>query len=323
MLVQIGLPVKNGEKNLSRALASLLDQSHSNIQILVSNNGSTDQTLAIARDFALRDPRVRVLDGERGGQLDNFAFVLEQSSAPVFMWAAHDDMWGPNFVSNGLSAIKSGYDYFMPQWWAGDIHEGKGWTPNGHPLSFISDDEPYRRVIQLLNLRHDVLPDNMLYSIFRSEPLKACFFEWFSRTRFPSERELSGFFNAVICASMRGVTSETIMFFKDTPWHASLAPLKAIYTTPLGLPTDKKGTSRLLRFKQRKNVSQSLQIDGLIHLVIEFPELANSLFRIFFEQSLTVGEHYLVQDMDELMLYAFEELNTWPLETRLKPSGNV
>lgn len=323
MLVQIGLPVKNGEKLLSRALTSLLDQSYSNIQILVSNNGSTDQTLAIARDFALRDPRVRVLDGERGGGVDNFAFVLEQSSAPVFMWAAHDDMWGPNFVSSGLSALKSGYDYFMPQWWAGDIHEGKGWTPDGHPLSFISDDEPYRRVIQFLNLRHDVLPDNLLYSVFRSEPLKACFFEWFSRTRFPSERDLGGDLYAQICASMRGVTSETIMFFKDTAWHASLAPLKARYTAPSGLPTEQKGTSRLLRFKWRKSVSQSLQIDGLIQLVIAFPELANSLFRIFLEQSLVVGEHYLVPDMDELLLYAFEELETWPLETKLKLSGNV
>lgn len=99
-LVSIGLPVYNGEKYLARALDSLLAQDYSNIEFIVSDNCSTDNTRAICAGYAQRNPRVRLSATERNiGATGNFERVLKQAKGEYFMWAACDDYWLPTFVS--------------------------------------------------------------------------------------------------------------------------------------------------------------------------------------------------------------------------------
>ena len=50
-LVSIGLPVFNGEKSLAQALDALLDQDYSNLEVIISDNGSTDRTSEICEEF--------------------------------------------------------------------------------------------------------------------------------------------------------------------------------------------------------------------------------------------------------------------------------
>ena len=63
-LVSIGVPVYNGERLLGRTLESLLAQTYTHLEIIISDNASTDSTPAIAREFADRDPRVRYVRNE-------------------------------------------------------------------------------------------------------------------------------------------------------------------------------------------------------------------------------------------------------------------
>ena len=56
--VSVGLPVYNGEKYLRQALESLLSQSHANIELIVSDNASTDATERICLEVAAKDKRV-------------------------------------------------------------------------------------------------------------------------------------------------------------------------------------------------------------------------------------------------------------------------
>ena len=58
-LVSIGLPVFNGEKSLSQALETLLNQDYRNLEIIISDNGSTDRTPAICEEFLQKDARVK------------------------------------------------------------------------------------------------------------------------------------------------------------------------------------------------------------------------------------------------------------------------
>ena len=64
--VSIGLPVFNGEQFLPEAVDSLLRQTYSDFELVISDNGSTDCTETICRDYAAKDRRVRYY---RGGQL--------------------------------------------------------------------------------------------------------------------------------------------------------------------------------------------------------------------------------------------------------------
>src|SRR5436190_16408814 len=90
--VSIGLPVYNGEKYLPGTLDSLLSQDHEDLELIISNNASTDRTEEICREAAARDPRVRYYrNGTNIGATPNWHRVLALARGEFFKWAMHDD----------------------------------------------------------------------------------------------------------------------------------------------------------------------------------------------------------------------------------------
>ena len=88
----IGLPVRDGAQFLSAAIDSLLKQTFTDFELILSDNASTDATEQICQDAA-RDPRVRYHRfDENVGASRNFNFVLEEATGEYFKWAAHDDV---------------------------------------------------------------------------------------------------------------------------------------------------------------------------------------------------------------------------------------
>jgi glycosyltransferase involved in cell wall biosynthesis len=101
------MPVYNAERLLPKALDCLLAQTHREFELLISDNASTDGTPDIGRSYAARDPRIRyVRHTENHGPAWNFAYVLEHSRHPYFMWAAHDDLWEPPFAAELLALLE-------------------------------------------------------------------------------------------------------------------------------------------------------------------------------------------------------------------------
>lgn len=106
--VSIGMPVYNAERYLRRALDALLAQDFRDFELIVSDNGSTDDTEAICRVYAGRDARIRFIrHRENRGSLWNFAHVLEQAQGEFFLWAAHDDVYAPTFISKCLARLRA------------------------------------------------------------------------------------------------------------------------------------------------------------------------------------------------------------------------
>ncbi len=109
--VSIGLPVYNGALHLPEALDSLLSQRFTDFEIILSDNASTDGTEAICRAYAAKDARIRYVRQEENiGPTANFNFVLSQSVAPYFMWAAHDDFWEPDFLGEMVAILDARAD---------------------------------------------------------------------------------------------------------------------------------------------------------------------------------------------------------------------
>ena len=105
--VSVGLPVFNGARFLSRALDSLLAQRGVDLELVICDNASTDETPAIANAYAARDPRVRVQRSETNlGVERNFARALKSASGDYFMWAACDDWWAPDFAARLVTALE-------------------------------------------------------------------------------------------------------------------------------------------------------------------------------------------------------------------------
>jgi hypothetical protein len=92
-LVTIGIPVYNGQLYLAEALDSAQAQDYPNLEILVSDNASTDDTEAMVRARAAVDPRIRSLrHAENIGPVANFRVVLDEARGTYVTWLAHDDL---------------------------------------------------------------------------------------------------------------------------------------------------------------------------------------------------------------------------------------
>lgn len=112
VLVSVGLPVHNGGNYLNRAINSLLNQTYKNIEIVISDNCSTDSTELLCRQFASDDERIKYIRQDSNiGHQKNFQYVLKKSSADFFMWAAHDDEWHPDFIKINLLQLNQVSDF--------------------------------------------------------------------------------------------------------------------------------------------------------------------------------------------------------------------
>lgn len=118
--VSIGMPVYNGAKFICEALDSLLTQTFTDFELIISDNASTDDTEAICRAYESKDNRIRYVRQESNkGSSANFKFVFEKSIAKYFMWAAADDVWSNNWISELIQemtpeciAVRGGITYF-------------------------------------------------------------------------------------------------------------------------------------------------------------------------------------------------------------------
>jgi len=112
--VSIGVPVYNGERLLRRTLDSLLAQTYPHLEIIISDNASTDGTEAIGREFAERDARVRYVRNETNiGAIPNFLRTLDLATSDYFTWTAADDVRPPEAVAACVRALEASPDAVM------------------------------------------------------------------------------------------------------------------------------------------------------------------------------------------------------------------
>lgn len=104
----IGMPVYNGELHLRQALDSLLSQTFTDFELIISDNASTDSTPTICQEYIEKDTRIRYVRQPKNiGPYPNFFFVLRQAKSQYFMWAAADDVWEPSFVEKNMTILES------------------------------------------------------------------------------------------------------------------------------------------------------------------------------------------------------------------------
>ncbi len=101
--VSVVLPVHNGANFLTEAIASILVQSHRNFEFIVVDDGSTDDTLQIAQNFAAVDARVRVITQANGGEprAANAGFAAAKHALVARM--DHDDIALPERLERQLA----------------------------------------------------------------------------------------------------------------------------------------------------------------------------------------------------------------------------
>jgi glycosyltransferase involved in cell wall biosynthesis len=100
------MPVYNGEKYLSLAISSILSQTFSDFELIISDNGSSDRTQEICEYFAASDARVHYIRQPKNmGAAWNFNHVFELSRGEFFTWHSHDDLLEPTFLEKCLEVL--------------------------------------------------------------------------------------------------------------------------------------------------------------------------------------------------------------------------
>ena len=101
-LVSVLTPVYNGAKYLAECIESVLNQTYTNFEYIIVNNCSTDGTLEVAREYARKDPRIRVHDNETFVGVianHNIAFGLMSPAAKYAKVVSGDDFIFPNCLT--------------------------------------------------------------------------------------------------------------------------------------------------------------------------------------------------------------------------------
>ncbi len=99
LLVTILLAVYNGEKYLARQLDSVLGGGFKNFNILIRDDGSTDNSLKIAEEYADRYSQITVLQGEpTGSACRNFFELIKAADDDYVMFCDQDDYWLPDKI---------------------------------------------------------------------------------------------------------------------------------------------------------------------------------------------------------------------------------
>lgn len=246
------MPVYNGKAFIREAIDSLLAQTFTDFELIISDNASTDGTDASCRKYAERDSRIRyVRQPENRGAVTNFQFVLDEAVGKYFMWAAADDMLGTTeTLSNLVKSLDDGFEMAIPD--VDLLDKTMGTTSRGLLSSVFSKLE--HKTATRLALQY---PSYLIYGLFVTDSLRP-FFSFLKR-----DSDLScfneGVFVHAIAATLRFVFVENaLLIYRRHTTNAS-----STVTPPVLLGSFFRYTYRVFAFYLRSSFSTLDKLDYL------------------------------------------------------------
>lgn len=170
--VSIGLPVYNGSRYLRASVDSILAQTFTDFELVISDNGSTDDTEAICRAYAAQDPRIRYVRAEQNaGGAWNFRRVVQLSSAPYFKWHSHDDLCAPELIERCVEVLDSMPEVILCYGRTMIVDEDGQPIMPYEDLLDVSEDTPYRRYKHYTERFRTGAACNVHYGLIRKQVL--------------------------------------------------------------------------------------------------------------------------------------------------------
>lgn len=113
-LVSICIPTYNGAEYIIKCIESALIQTYGNFEIIVNDDGSSDNTLEIVKEYAQKDCRIKVFqNASNKGLVDNWNTTLNLSSGEYIKWLFQDDWMEPNAIEEFVAAANKGYEFII------------------------------------------------------------------------------------------------------------------------------------------------------------------------------------------------------------------
>jgi glycosyltransferase involved in cell wall biosynthesis len=168
--VSIGLPVHNGQAFVGDTLRSLLAQTFTDFELLISDNGSRDETWEICAEFAGGDSRIRLYRSEQNrGVAWNYRNVLEHARGQYFRWASADDLFAAESLACCVEVLEQRPDAVLCYPKTTLIDKAGNTLGQYEDNLNLQDEDPcsrYRQVIRRLGLV------NIIYGLMRTEVVR-------------------------------------------------------------------------------------------------------------------------------------------------------
>lgn len=105
-LVSVLVAVYNTDKYLSRCLDSIVNQTYNNIEIIVVNDGSLDNSLEIIKDYKRKDKRIELIDKDNGGLASTRNAGIRAAKGDFLLFVDSDDFLELNAIEVALNSIE-------------------------------------------------------------------------------------------------------------------------------------------------------------------------------------------------------------------------
>ena len=174
-LVSIGLPVRNAAERVASVVESVLAQDHHNLELVISDNGSTDDTEAVCRELAARDARVAYhRQPQNIGLFNNFVRTIRLARGEFFRWIGDDDRLARPFVSRCLNEFAADPRLILVTTQIEYRGPDASTQTAGYDGTSLRSAEPVERLDELLRLLNEShLLIDPLYAMVRRAPVAA------------------------------------------------------------------------------------------------------------------------------------------------------
>ena len=106
-LVSVIIPVRNGERLVSRTLISALAQTYEPLEVVVVDDGSTDRTVTLVEAVAARDSRVRIFRTQKTGVAAARNLAIRQARGKLIAPLDADDLWHSEKIARQVGSMQS------------------------------------------------------------------------------------------------------------------------------------------------------------------------------------------------------------------------
>jgi hypothetical protein len=180
--VTVIVPAWNAERTIEESLRSAAEQTYRNLEILIVDDGSTDQTTSVAANFCRTEPRARLISKENGGVASARNRGILEARGDWLAPIDADDLWHPTRIEKQLAAALESPDPpgFVYCWYrvidedSRVVASGPRWTINGPAFRQLS----YMNVVEngsaLLLNREAVLEAGGYDEALRAERAQGC-----------------------------------------------------------------------------------------------------------------------------------------------------
>jgi glycosyltransferase involved in cell wall biosynthesis len=162
-LVSVGIPTFNRSENLKRAIASVRAQSVQDFEIVIADNGSTDDTWSLCQELARSDTRIRVFrHAPTLNSTQNFDFVRLEARGAYVLLLGDDDWIDEDYLERCTTVLAAKPDHIAvggrPTYYRGGKALFQG------VLLKADDDQPSQRLLQALS---QVIDAGTFHAVFR------------------------------------------------------------------------------------------------------------------------------------------------------------